>query len=163
VSTSRACCWLLARSTRGLSLSTPAARADCGFGCSAYYGLDLRGKLFPSIAPNDWWFSKMNMWHESMWFWNPQQTTGGGATPAHLGARFASETCFVDTHHSYDEHIWRPMIVDDPATGGEHMASKPVSTQLGITAPGGPQQRRREVSVSGRISASAGTAARCWP
>ena len=94
--------------------------------CSAYYGLDLSGKLFPSLAPNDWWFAKLNMWHESMWFWNPGATQGGGAVPAHLGARFADETCFADALHSYDEHVWRPMITDDAATGGERMASKPV-------------------------------------
>ena len=66
------------------------------------------------------------MWHEALWFWNPAATQGGGAVPAHMGARFADETCFADMQHSYDEHIWRPMIVDDAATGGERMASKPV-------------------------------------
>lgn len=73
--------------------------------CRAYYGLDFHGKLFPSIAPNDWWFAKYNMWHESLWFWNPKATSGGGATPAHQGARFANETCHADMLHSYDEHI----------------------------------------------------------
>lgn len=68
------------------------------------------------------------MWHESLWFWNPKATHGSGSTPAHFPARFANETCFADMLHSYDEHIWRPMIIDDPATAGEHMASKPVCT-----------------------------------
>ena len=110
--------------------------------CRAYYGLDLSGKLFPSLAPNDWWFAKLNMWHESLWFWNPGATHGSGATPAHQGARFADETCHADALHSYDEHIWRPMITDDPATGGERMASKPVrccpQTPCGnaVTTPG---------------------------
>lgn len=94
--------------------------------CRAYYGLDLSGKLFPALAPNDWWFAKLKMWHESLWFWNPTSTHGSGATPTHLSARFANETCFADMLHSYDEHIWRPMIIDDPSTGGELMASKPV-------------------------------------
>jgi hypothetical protein len=95
--------------------------------CRSYHGLNLSGRLFPSLAPNPWWFAKLNLWHESLWFWNPKATTGGGAVPAHQGARFADETCFADMLHSYDEHIWRPMITDDAATGGERMASKPVS------------------------------------
>eukprot|EP00892_Ulva_mutabilis_P004822 jgi/Ulvmu1/2711/UM014_0167.1 len=104
-----------------------------GSDITAYYGLDLSGKLFPALAPNDWWFAKLKMWHESLWFWNPKATHGSGTTPAHFPARFANETCFADMLHSYDEHIWRPMIIDDPATGGEHMASKPVRKPAQIT------------------------------
>jgi hypothetical protein len=97
-----------------------------GMGCRAYTGLDLSGNIFPAIAPNEWWFNKLNMWHESLWFWNPKAQHGSGATPAHQAAAFADETCLADMLHSYDEHIWRPMIVDDPLTGGERMLSKPV-------------------------------------
>lgn len=82
--------------------------------------------MFPSIAPNDWWFNKLNMWHESLWFYNPKATFGSGATPTHQPAAFYDEQCHADMLFSYDEHMYRPMIPDDPATGGERMLSKPV-------------------------------------
>jgi hypothetical protein len=86
----------------------------------------MHGNVFPSIAPNDWWFGKLNMWHESLWFYNPKATFGSGATPAHQPAAFYDETCHADMLFSYDEHMYRPMIPGDKATGGEKMLSKPV-------------------------------------
>jgi hypothetical protein len=86
----------------------------------------MHGNVFPSIAPNDWWFGKLNMWHESLWFYNPKATFGSGATPAHQPAAFYDETCHADMLFSYDEHMYRPMIPGDQATGGEKMLSKPV-------------------------------------
>ena len=94
--------------------------------CRAYVGLNLRGNMFPSIAPNDWWFNKLNMWHESLWFYNPKATFGSGATPTHQPAAFFDEQCHADMLFSYDEHMYRPMIPGDAATGGEKMLTKPV-------------------------------------